>query len=127
MVKPRVFVTRRRVPEAVALLERSFEVEAWSEGTPPPKEVVVDRAGGCDAMMVEADDTVDEQVLEAGKESLKIVATRAVGMDNIDVPAATARGIIIANTPECRIDGRSHVRTHTRRCPTCRIRRPPYT
>ncbi len=99
MVRPRVFVTRRRVPEAVALLERSFEVEVWPEGTAPPKEVVVEQAGNCAAMMVEADDTVDAEVLEAGKESLKIVATRAVGMDNIDVPAATARGIIIANTP----------------------------
>ena len=99
MMRPRVFVTRRRVPEAVALLERSCEVEVWPEGTAPPKEVVVERAGNCDAMMVEADDTVDEEVLEAGKASLKIVATRAVGMDNIDVPAATARGIIIANTP----------------------------
>ncbi len=99
MVRPRVFVTRRRVPEAVALLEGSCEVEVWPEGTAPPKEVVVEWAGNCDAMMVEADDTVDEEVLEAGKASLKIVATRAVGMDNIDVPAATARGIIIANTP----------------------------
>ena len=95
----RVFVTRRRVPEAVALLEREFDVEVWPENAPPPASVLVDRARGCAAIMVEADDGIDEAVLEAGRGSLRIVATRAVGMDNIDVAAATERGIMIANTP----------------------------
>lgn len=95
----KVFVTRRRVPDAIALLERNFEVEVWPETTAPPKSVVVERAADCHALMVEADDAVDEEVLESGKDSLRIVSVRAAGMDNIDIPAATARGIMVANTP----------------------------
>ncbi len=95
----RVFVTRRRVPGAVALLEREFEVEVWPDNSPPPPSVLAGRAARCAAMMVEADDAVGADVLEAGAGSLRIVATRAVGMDNIDVAAATERGIMVANTP----------------------------
>ena len=100
MTKGRIFVTRRRVPEAVALLEAGdFDVEVWEENTPPPASVLADRASGCVALMVEADDAVNSDVLKAGRGSLKIVAIRAVGMDNIDVAAATDHGIMVANTP----------------------------
>jgi glyoxylate reductase len=99
MNNSRIFVTRRRIPEAIALLEKEFEVEVWPETTPPPASVMAERAAACVALMVEADDAVTEAVLEAGKDSLKIVSVRAAGMDNIDMPAATARGIIVANTP----------------------------
>ncbi len=99
MTKPRIFATRRRVPEAIALLEQAYDVEVWPGTTAPPASVMAERAADCAALMVEADDAVTEAVLEAGKDSLKIVSVRAAGMDGIDIPAATLRGIIVANTP----------------------------
>lgn len=95
-----MFVTRRRVPEAISLLEHSFDLEVWHESSPPPKTVMIDRASACEGLMVEADDTVDADVLKAGgTASLRVVAIRAVGMDNIDLTEASAQGIIVANTP----------------------------
>ncbi len=81
------------------MLELDHEVEVWPENTPPPTDVLAERAAECAALMVEADDDVTEAVLEAGKDSLKIVSVRAAGMDKIDIPSATARGVMVANTP----------------------------
>lgn len=99
MTKPKIFVTRARVPEAIELLKSQFTVEVWPETTPPPKHILLEKASICDAIMSEADDQIDEDVLESGKSTLKVISTRAVGFNNIDVGAATSRGIIITNTP----------------------------
>jgi glyoxylate reductase len=57
-------------------------------------------ASGRDAIMSMVIDRVDEALLAAAGESLKIVANIAVGYDNIDVAAAKARGIVVTNTPD---------------------------
>ncbi|MEG3594876.1 MAG: D-glycerate dehydrogenase [Chloroflexota bacterium] len=99
MTKQKVYATRARVPEAIELLQALFEVEVWPETTPPPKEVVLDQASKCHAIMTEVDDQIDEEILEAGKDNLQVIANRGVGYNNIDVEAATARNIKITNTP----------------------------
>ncbi len=98
VTKPRVFVTRRRVPDAIALLEEHFDVEVWGETTPPPRPVVLARVGDVDGMLTEVDDIVDAEVLGAAAR-LRVVANRGVGYDNIDVTEATTRGVAVCNTP----------------------------
>ena len=98
MPRDRVFVTRRRVSEAIDVLKEHFDVEVWEGKDPPPKSLVVERAAECQGLMTEIDDIIDSEVLDAG-ESLKIVANRAVGLDNVDVERATRRGIAVSNTP----------------------------
>ncbi len=93
----KVFVTRDRVPEAIALLRERFEVDVWEEDSPPPPQVLVRRAAECDALLTEIDNIVDREVLASG--TLRVVANRAVGMDNVDIPEATRRGILLSNTP----------------------------
>ena len=98
MDRAKVFVTRRRVPDAIAFLEDRFDVEVWEENTPPPRSVVLQKVTECHGMLTEADDVIDEEVLEAAT-TLKVVANRAVGTDNFDIPAATKSGIALTNTP----------------------------
>ena len=52
----------------------------------------------CDALLTEVTDIVDAELLDCAV-NLKVVANRAVGLDNIDIPAATRNGILIGNTP----------------------------
>ena len=94
----RVFVTRRRVPEAIELLSQHFDVEAWEPNSPPPPDVLLEKAAQSEALLTEADDKVHAGVIEAAP-SLKVVANRGVGVDNIDVAAATRHGVLVGNTP----------------------------
>ena len=96
--KARVFMTRRRVPEAVALLESRFDVEVWPERTPPPRDELLKRLAYCEAVVTEIDDAVDEAALRSAP-NLRVVANRAVGLDNVDVEAATRLGVLVSNTP----------------------------
>ena len=94
----RVFVTRRRVPEAIELLERHFDVDVWEKASPPDRAVVLQKVTECEGILTEIDDIIDQEVLRAST-SLRVIANRAVGMDNVDVDEATRCGIAVANTP----------------------------
>lgn len=56
-------------------------------------------AARCDGLIVQLVDKVDAALLDAGK-NLKVVANYAVGVDNIDLSAAAARGVVVTNTPD---------------------------
>ena len=94
----KVFVSRPIVPDAIDKLKNFFQVEVWNETAPPPKSVLIEKSVECDAFMIEANDLIDFDVINAAK-NLKIVSTRAVGYDNIDLSSATEKGILIGNTP----------------------------
>ena len=99
MARPKVFMTRPYHPEAAALLERHFDVEAWEQGdVSPPKPMLMERAADCDAFFTESYDRLDGDVFGAAK-ALKVVGQRSVGTDNLDIRAATNRGILLGNTP----------------------------
>ena len=94
----KIYVTRVIVPDAIERLQNEFEVEVWEEPTPPPKELMIEKVRECDGMMIESNDVMDSEVFAAA-EKLKVVGTRAIGYDNIDINAATAKGVAIGNTP----------------------------
>lgn len=95
----KVFVTRTHIiPEAIEYLRDRLDVEVWEQNSPPPKSLLMQKANECDAFLTEVTDIIDEQVLNAAS-TLKVVANRAVGLDNIDIPAATRNGVLVCNTP----------------------------
>ena len=99
MSPEKIYVTRIIVPDAIEKLQRNFEeVEVWPEPTPPPKDLMIQKVAECAGMMIESNDIMDSEVFEAAKK-LKVVGTRAIGIDNIDVEAATKNGVAIGNTP----------------------------
>jgi lactate dehydrogenase-like 2-hydroxyacid dehydrogenase len=96
---PTVLVTRR-VPQPV--LDRIAAVahmRLWEEDRPIPREVLLDWIRGCAGLYSLLTDRVDEEVLQAAGPGLKVVSNMAVGYDNIDVPACTAHGVPVGNTP----------------------------
>ena len=99
MGKPRVYVTRI-IPQAGLEMVREFcEAEIWEEETPPPRQVLLEKVKGVDGLLSLLTDPIDAVVMDAAGPQLKVISNYAVGYDNIDVAAATARGIIITNTP----------------------------
>jgi glyoxylate reductase len=99
---PKVFVTRP-IPEAGlnilhdALGEPSVNVYPVDGIT--PQEQVLKGVPGVDAIFAILTETMDARVMDAAGPSLKIIANMAVGYNNVDVEAATLRGIAVTNTP----------------------------
>ena len=65
-------------------------------GLPPEKLKAI--IGGYDALMIRSGTQVTSEVIEAG-EKLRIIGRAGVGVDNVDVKAATKRGVIVVNSP----------------------------
>jgi glyoxylate reductase len=97
-VRPRVFVTRQLPGEALERLGRRVELRVWEDELPPPRETLLDLVRGMDGVITLLTDRVDARLLEVSP-SLRAVSNVAVGYDNIDVPACTARRIPVGNTP----------------------------
>jgi len=103
MQKPKVYVTRELPERGLRMIKERFDAEVWREYAPPPKKVIIEKAGNVDALASLLSDTIDAEVFNAAPK-LKIVAQMAVGFDNIDVKEATKRGIYVTNTPEVLTD-----------------------
>jgi glyoxylate reductase len=94
----RVFVTRRLPGDALARLEAAHDVEVWPERLPPPRAELLARAPRLEGLLALLTDPVDSELIDAAP-SLRAISNYAVGVDNVDVEAATARGIPVGNTP----------------------------
>jgi glyoxylate reductase len=97
-VQPKILITKKVFPEAIALLEPHAELdyEATSEGLTP--EQIVARAVGKTVMVSQITDRLSADVIGQLKD-VKIIAHIGVGYDNVDVAAATKAGIMVTNTP----------------------------
>jgi len=94
-----VYVTRMIPQPGIDMLRAHVDVEVNESDGPLSSDELRRRAGSHDALVTLLTDKIDSAVLRSGAGSLKIVANVAVGYDNIDVPAATASGIMVSNTP----------------------------
>lgn len=104
MTKPYVFITRKIGSEALKGLNETFDVKVWEyEEQPVPRDILLKEAAKADALLTMLSDQIDQELLDAAK-NLKVIANLAVGYDNIDVAAATERGIIVCNTPDVLTD-----------------------
>ena len=96
--KPKVFVTRL-IPEVGLNKVKEFcDAEIWSEPLPPPADVLRQKIAACDGLLSLLTERIDGPLMDAAPR-LKVVSNYAVGFNNVDVPAATERGISIGNTP----------------------------
>jgi len=94
----KVFVTRLIPRAGIDLLRQRLQVTVNEADIPLTADELRERASGFDALVTLLTDRIDAATLDAGH-ALKAVANVAVGYDNIDVPEATARGIVVTNTP----------------------------
>lgn len=94
----RVYVTRR-IPEAgLKMVLEACEAKVWEDEVPPPRDVLMKEIAEVDGLLCLLTDRIDAEVMDAGKK-LRVISNYAVGYDNIDIPAATARKLIVGNTP----------------------------
>lgn len=99
MTQPRILVARAVFPETLARLARHFEVESNQDDQVFSKQELVARLKDKAGAFTTGSERIDADVLAACP-GLKIVANMAVGYNNFDVPAMTARKVLATNTPD---------------------------
>ncbi|MGD8191252.1 2-hydroxyacid dehydrogenase [Brevibacillus ginsengisoli] len=98
--KPRIYITRRIPEQAFNHLQETCEIRHWEEyDLPVPREVLEEEIEQADGIFTLLTEKIDEQLLRRAKR-LKVISNMAVGYNNIDVEAATNRGILVTNTPD---------------------------
>jgi glyoxylate reductase len=101
--RPRVFITRRLALGPQAVLGAGIEVDQHDSEEALPRPELLRRVHEASAILPILGDRVDEELLDAAPR-LRVVANHAVGYDNVDVPACTARGVWVTNTPDVLTD-----------------------
>jgi glyoxylate reductase len=94
----RVFVTRSLPERALADLTRAVDLDVWSERRAPTPAELTLRASTSDGLVCLLTDRIDAELLGACPR-LRAVSSVSVGVDHVDLAAATARGIPIGHTP----------------------------
>src|SRR3981081_171880 len=98
MAKPRVFLSRELPPDVMRVLRERCDLTANLEDRVLSKAELIAATTGMDGLLCLFTDTIAAEVLDI-QTRLKVVSNYAVGFNNVDVAAATARGIPICNTP----------------------------
>ncbi len=94
----RVFVTRKLPGGAIDRLAAEHDVEVWPDQLPPPRDELMARVPEVEGLLSMLTDRVDAELMDAAPR-LRAISNYAVGVDNVDVEAATARGLPVGNTP----------------------------
>ena len=95
---PRVFVTRRLPGDALSRLAGEVELDLWQEARPPGPEELRQHTREAEGLLCLLCDRVDEALLAASPR-LRVISSYSVGVDHLDLAAATARGIPVGHTP----------------------------
>jgi len=100
LAKYKVFLTRRIPQPAIDFIEENnIELEINPENRVLTHEEILNGVKGKDALICLLTDKIDGEIMDIAGKNLKIIANYAVGYNNIDVKAATERGIPVTNTP----------------------------
>ena len=98
-MKKKLLATDGLAPEGQKILEQNadlFDIEICQGLTP---EQLLEKVATADALVVRSATKVTSKILEAAK-NLKIIGRAGIGIDNVDLPASTSRGVIVMNTPD---------------------------
>ena len=91
-------MTRVIPAPALASIREVCDMTVWQDELPPPYDTLTEQAAQSDGLLTLLSDRINVELLQAAP-TLKVVSQMAVGFDNIDVKAATARGIPVGHTP----------------------------
>lgn len=98
MGRPLAYVTRRVPGEALDIVRSVCDMRIWDSDDPVPRDTLLEQVRDVDGVFCLLTERIDAELLERAPR-LRIVANMAVGYDNVDLPAATARGVMVTNTP----------------------------
>jgi len=97
-MKPKIYVTRQVPKAGLSMLREACKIEMWEEELPVPRDILLKKMHEMEGLCSLITERVDDELLDAAPR-LKVVSNMAVGYDNVDVAACTARGIPVGNTP----------------------------
>lgn len=96
MTNPKVLISDKMDPRAADIFrDRGIEVDEKPGLTPEELKAII---GNYDGLAIRSATKVTKPILEAAT-NLKVVGRAGIGVDNVDIPAATARGVVVMNTP----------------------------
>jgi len=98
-MKMKIFVTRKIPKAGINLLKKKYNVKVSPHDRVLSKKKIMQNVKGVDAILCLLTDTIDEDIMDAAGDKLKVIANYAVGINNIDVGAAKKRKIMVTNTP----------------------------
>jgi glyoxylate reductase len=96
---PKILITRRLPSAVLSKLEAAAEIDLHTGDGAIPAEELRARIADKDALISLLTDAVDRSVVDAAP-SLKVIANVAVGYNNIDIPYALSRGVVVTHTPD---------------------------
>jgi gluconate 2-dehydrogenase len=99
MTRLAVFIARRAFADIVDRLRADFDVHTHDGDAPLSQPELIAALQGCAGTFITGSEKIDTLLLDACPQ-LKAVCTMAVGYNNIDVPACTARGVVVTNAPD---------------------------
>jgi lactate dehydrogenase-like 2-hydroxyacid dehydrogenase len=97
--RPRVFVSRLIPDDGLGPIREACEAQIWEGELPPDREALLAAIQGCAGVLTLLTDRVDDEFLDRAGPGLKVVSNFAVGFDNVEISACTARGVAVGNTP----------------------------
>ncbi|MEO0393552.1 MAG: D-glycerate dehydrogenase [Pseudomonadota bacterium] len=97
--KPRVVVTRHLPDPVEARMAELFDAHFNSSDEPFDRNQLADAMQDCDVLVPTVTDVIDADLIAGAGEKLKLIAHYGTGVENIDVEAASAKGITVTNTP----------------------------
>jgi len=96
---PKILITRRLPSAVLSKLEAAAEIDLYTGDGAIPAEELRARIADKDALISLLTDAVDRSVVDAAP-NLKVIANVAVGFNNIDIPYALSRGVVVTHTPD---------------------------
>ncbi len=107
MTPPKIFISRLIPSRGLDLVKEHYQsfgfaqdkLDTWTHEMPPTREELLEKVRGVDGLICTLTEKVDAELMDAAGPQLKIISSMSVGVDHIDIAAATARGIPIGNTP----------------------------
>ena len=99
MTRPVVLIAEELAPSVLAVLGDGFDIRHVDGAD---RAVLLPALADADAIVIRSATTIDPEALAAAPR-LKVVARAGIGLDNVDVPAATARGVMVVNAPQSNV------------------------
>jgi len=95
----KIFITRIIPDPGLVLIREHFLPDIWTADLPPSRGELIAHSHGVDGLLCLLTEKIDGELMDSIGSQLKVISSMSVGVDHIDVAAATARGIPVGNTP----------------------------
>ncbi|MFQ5915266.1 MAG: 2-hydroxyacid dehydrogenase [Nitrospinota bacterium] len=99
-MKPKILVTRLLPKKAMEMIHKAVNAQVNAHDRPMTRRELLRGLKGKDGVLSLLNDQMDAEAMDVAGPRLKVIANYAVGFNNVSIPAATERGIVVTNTPE---------------------------